>query len=165
MLQRGWLPPFPTSLSPSQLAVVMWHQSGHWDVSLSWSPWESFCFPEKSITPSGPPFYSENTCDDWRGCGHIRVMKEKPWEFQTSVLTLLSHWTIGVWLFVTCSQEQSYLHNVPYNILYNVHCRKVRKYRGKKKNRGKYQLYSYHPEKNKICIPIHSSSIFPLIVF
>jgi len=73
-------PPFPTSLLSSalQLAVVMWHQSGQWDVSLSWSPWESSCFPEKGTSPSGPVLYSENTCDDWRGCGRIKIMKEKP---------------------------------------------------------------------------------------
>lgn len=121
-------PPFPTCFLSSafQLAVVMWHQSGQWDISLSWSPWESSFFPKKGTSPSGPPLYSENTCDDWRGCGHMKII-------QTLVLTLLSHWTTGVGLFVTCSQEQSYLHNVPHNVLFNVHCRKVRKSKGKKR--------------------------------
>lgn len=66
----------------------------------------------------------------WLGSsGHVKAMKEKPWKFQTLVLALLSCRTTVVWSSVTCSQEQSYLHNV----LYNVQCRKVRKYRTKEK--------------------------------
>lgn len=112
--ERADTTPFPLLPFSSQLGMVMWHKWGQLGRSLSWGSWERSCFPWDRDWPSWPPFCLNAYMMTGGAVANVKATKKKPCKFQTSVLALFSCWTITVWIFITCSQRQSYLYNVLY---------------------------------------------------